>query len=71
MSHDNVRIIHDTLTELPLIDRLSALCCSIIADDPRAMPAVASLIQVAGVMARQLQPAERLAIAWCLLEEVE
>lgn len=43
MSRDNrnaARVIQDTLVDLPLIDRMSALVCSIIADDPRAMQAV-------------------------------
>ena len=33
--------------------------------------AIIHLIAMAGIMARQLQPAQRLAISWALLEEVE
>lgn len=74
MSRDNrnaARVIQDTLVDLPLIDRMSALVCSIIADDPRAMQAVCNIVSVAGIMARQLPPPQRLAIAWALLDEIE
>ncbi len=65
------RTINNVLLGLPLNDRLTALACSIILDDPHAMLAVASLISVAGIMARQLTPPQRLAIVWHMLEEVE
>jgi hypothetical protein len=54
--------INAVLLGLPMIDRLSALTCSILTDEPRATYAVADLIGVAGMMARQLPPAERLTI---------
>ncbi len=59
---ENTRAINDVLVGLPLTDRLAALACSIIVDDPRALHAVCSLISFAGIMARQLQPAS----AWRL-----
>ncbi len=45
--NESARAINSVLAELPLNDRLSALACSIITDDPRALPAVANLISVA------------------------
>ena len=56
---------------MPLEDRLSALVVSIILDDSRALPAVANIISVAGIMARRLSPAERAAIVWHLRETAE
>jgi hypothetical protein len=71
MPHTDARVLHDALVGLPLHDRLAALVCSIIADDPRAMHAAANMISVAGIMARRLSPAERAAIAWHLLATAE
>jgi hypothetical protein len=72
MSHDEAaHAINDALSGLPLDDRLVALACSIILDDPRALSAVANLISFAGIMARQLSPPQRLAIVWHLLEEIK
>jgi hypothetical protein len=52
-------------------DRLGALVCSIIADDPRARHAVANIISVACIMTKHLSPAQRAAIAWHLREQAE
>jgi hypothetical protein len=71
MQHDDARVLHDVLAGLPLHDRLAALVCSIIADDPRALQSVANVISVAGVMAKHLPSAERAAIVWHLLETAE
>ncbi len=74
MAHDDVhaaRIIQDTLQDLPMSERLCALMCSIIVDEPRAAEAICDFIAVAGMMARQLPPAARLRICWALLEEVQ
>jgi hypothetical protein len=71
---DDAHALHDVLVGLPLHDRLAALVCSIIEDDPRATSAVASIISVAAIMAKHLSPTERVAIVWHLLataEEIE
>ncbi len=52
-------------------DRLSALMYSIISDEPRASEAIMDLVAVTGMMARQLSAAQRLRIAWTMLEEVQ
>ncbi len=74
MQHDNqasVRAINEALLNCPMADRLAALACSIISDEPRAVEAIADLIAVAGAMARQLPTGQRLRIAWTMLEEVQ
>jgi len=63
--------LHDVLAGLPLHDRLAALVCSIIADDPRAPQAVANIISVVAMMAKHLPPAERAAIVWHVLDTFE
>ncbi len=64
-----IRDINDALLAYPLHDRLAALMCAIISDEPRATEAIMDLIAVTGMMTRQLSPAERLRIAWTMLEE--
>ncbi len=56
---------------VPMEDRLAALACAVISDAPRACDAVCDLISLAAVLARQLPPAARLAIAWHMLEEIQ
>ncbi len=73
MVHDDAqaRVIQNTLQDLPMSDRLTALMCSIIMDEPRAAEAICDFVAVAGMMARQLPPAARLRICWALLEEAQ
>jgi hypothetical protein len=66
-----VRVIHETLVALPVEDRLTALACSIVADEPNAMHAVADMISFVGMMARLLPPPQRLALVWRMREEME
>ena len=68
---DNVRIIHDVLCGFSTDDRLTALMVSIVESDPRALDAVLNLIGAVGIMSRCLTPAQRLAICWSMLEEVQ
>ncbi len=67
----SVRAINDALLNCPMPDRLAALACAIISDEPKACYVICDLISVAGVLARKLPAAERLAIAWHMLEEIE
>jgi hypothetical protein len=62
--------IQNTLRDLPSIDRVTALMASLIDESDAAM-AVACLIGAAAVMARRLPPADRLAIAWIMLERAQ
>jgi hypothetical protein len=72
MRHEeNVHATHAMLRELPMADRLAALVCAIIEGEPGAAHSVAAIVNVVGIMTRCLPPAERLAISWLLLEEVE
>ncbi len=45
---DGARVIQDVLQDLPLSDRLTALMCSIIIDEPRAAEAICDFIACAG-----------------------
>ncbi len=74
MSHDeqaSVRAINDALLNCPMPDRLAALVCSILSDEPYAAFAICDVVSVAGIMARQLPQAQRLLVAWALVEEAQ
>jgi hypothetical protein len=71
MSRDNVRAIHETLTGLPLHDRLAALVISVLEGESRAPMAIGTLIAVASILARHLPPSQRAAIAWHLSAAAE
>ncbi len=75
MAHNDdaqaVRDINDALLACPMHDRLAALMCAIVSDEPRAREAICNFIAVTGMMVRQLSPAQRLRIAWAMLEEVQ
>ncbi len=66
-----IKKINDALLNVPMHARLSAILLSIISDEPRARHAICDLISVSGVLARQLSAADRLAIAWHMLSEIE
>jgi hypothetical protein len=70
-SPEDIRTTHAALFNAPVEDRLSALMVSLIEGNPGAANGVCALINAAGIMARLLPPAERLAIAWMMLEELE
>jgi hypothetical protein len=63
--------INKALLQCPMPDRLTALMLSVVSDEPRARYAICDLISVSGVLARQLSAADRLAIAWHMLSEIE
>ncbi len=64
-----VKDVNDALLDMPMHDRLAALMCAIVSDEPRAAEAIVNFVAVAGI--RQLPPAHRLRIAWALLEDVQ
>ena len=68
---EDVRATNDMLREMPMADRCAALVCSIVDENPGAGRSVAAIIAIVGIMTRCLPPAERLAISWLMLEEVE
>jgi hypothetical protein len=57
------------LEQLPMARRLTLLAMAIIEDDPRAETAVASLVAVAAIMASELLPVQRAAIAVLMRNE--
>ncbi len=65
----SVRDVNDALLGVPMHDRLAALCCAVVSDAPDACNAVLDLISVAAILGRQLPPAQRLAVAWHLVEQ--
>lgn len=73
MQHDakDVTVTHAMLREMPMADRLAALVCASVEENPGAGRSVAAIIALTGIMARCLPPAERLAISWLMLEEIE
>ncbi len=66
-----IREINDALLACPMHDRLAALMCAIVSDEARAADAIADFVGVTGIMTRQLAPAQRLRIAWAMLEEIQ
>ncbi len=66
-----VKEVNDALQAVPMHDRLAALMCAIVSDEPRAAEAIADFVAISGIMARQLPPAARLRVAWALIEEAQ
>ncbi len=66
-----IKSVNDALQSVPMHERLAALACAIVSDEPRATEAICDFVAVAGMMTRQLSPAQRLRVAWAMLEELE
>jgi hypothetical protein len=63
--------INDELGQLSVVERLTMLAFAIIEDEPTTDAAISSLITVASIMARQLLPVRRTAIAFHLKAEAD
>ncbi len=63
------RRIHDALVAMPPNDRLAALACSILGDEPNALSGVAALVSVAAILGRRLAREQRTAFAFHLMRE--
>jgi hypothetical protein len=59
------------LAALPLLDRIAALCCSLLHEEPKAAEGICVLVEVAAILTRQLPEAERTRVAWHLGEVIE
>ena len=71
MQHDDrsaIRRVNDTLRDLPLLDRVAALCASLIHEEPRAPEALCVLVTVALMLAKHLPPEQQTAVSWYLSE---
>ena len=68
---DAARAVNDALLGLPLLDRISALCCSLIVREPQSVFALSVLIEVCLQLARHLPVAEQTQIVWRLNECAE
>ncbi len=66
-----VKEVNDALLACPMEDRLAALACAVISDEPRATEAVLDLMSVTAMLARQLPAAQRLRVCWHMLEEIQ
>ncbi len=63
--------VNGMLAAMPATDRLAALTCNILADEPNALKGVAALISVAAMLARLMSATQRQALAWHMAETAE
>ena len=68
---DAALAINQALLGLPLLDRISALCCSLIVREPQSVFALSVLIEVALQLAKKMPVAEQTQIVWRLRECAE
>lgn len=67
----NAEIIHNTLRDLPLDDRLDALACTVIERRPQCLAAVISLTALVTTMARWLNTTQRFQLAEALRDAAD
>ena len=70
MPHDDIRAINDALRDLPLLDRIAALCASVIHEEPRAPFAICVLVEVAKILTQNLEPSQQTVVRWHLEEVI-
>jgi hypothetical protein len=63
---DAALAINNVLLGLPLLDRISALACSLIAHEPRAPFAILTLVEVAKWLTKKLPESEHASTVWHL-----
>jgi hypothetical protein len=71
MQPDIQTTITNVLAPLPLKERLWALACSIVADNPGAVLPIKTLVSMAALMAGQLSAGQRAEIAWHMHREAD
>jgi hypothetical protein len=71
MTPETTRAIDQALGELPLIDRITALMCSVITRKPEATKGVVSMIAIVTAMAKYLDAPERVAAAEILRDAAD
>ena len=74
MSDDDrgaVQRTNDALRDVPPLDRLAAICASIIHEEPRAPFAICVLIEVATMLTKHLPPSQQTCVAWHLQSALE
>lgn len=74
MPHDDktaIQTVNDTLRDLPLLDRVAALCASLVHEEPRAPEALCVLVEVALMLAKHLPPSQQVAVQWHLQNAIE
>jgi hypothetical protein len=63
MTPETTRAIDRALGDLPLLDRITMLMCSVIMRKPEATKGVVSMIAIVTSMAKNLDAPERVAVA--------
>lgn len=74
MQHDDrtaIRRINDYLAGMPLLDRVAALCASLLHEEPHAPEALCVLIEVAAMLTKKLPASQQTAVAWHLQNAIE
>jgi hypothetical protein len=71
MSREGVHKIHDTLIDLPLVDRVTALIACLVGDDLNSPRAIAIIIEVAVLLSKHLPPEQQAAVCWHLRAAAE
>ena len=71
MTPETTRAIDRALGDLPLLDRIMMLMCSVIMRKPEAVKGTVAMIATATVMAKQLGEPERIAIAEILRDAAD
>ncbi len=74
MQHDDKSAIQKTneiLRDLPLLDRVAALLCSLIHEEPRAPEAIIVALEALMILTRNLPPSQQTAVAWHLQSAIE
>jgi hypothetical protein len=63
--------IIEMLRKYPLLNRISALCCSIVHEEPRAPESILVLIEVCRLLTKSLPPGQQTAVRWHLQNAIE
>ena len=71
MHPDAQTTISNVLAPLPIKERLWALACSIVADNPGAVLPIKALASMAALMAGRLSAGQRAEIAWHMHREAD
>ena len=74
MQHDDrsaIKKINDVLRGFPLDDRVAALLCSLIHEEPRAPEAIIVALEALMILTRNLPPSQQTAVAWHLQSAIE
>ena len=69
MSHEDktsIQKTNDALGDIPVLDRVAALCASILYEEPAAPFAICVLVEVATMLTKNLPATQQSAVCWHL-----